>query len=197
MTTNRKLVFAALIALLLTACDFAKSSDSHNNTAQDRQETQTSLSDADLKAERDRLIQRVKDIYSVAESAYRSTADMGPDVDIDKEFCSRDWITLRDKVTDQERRTGILCLDGDYWVMGQDVNNFFADNFKFLRFDGTNANKAYVTLDVHNFGEVTPVQLTLVKEGEDGDWKIHNFVHRKFNIDFRKAMEDFLNPNHP
>ncbi|MBR1543274.1 MAG: DUF3828 domain-containing protein [Muribaculaceae bacterium] len=190
-------VFLPLVILIIaamSACSNHTDKDSQKSQAE-AQETSAEVNgvgEDERKSVEGEVLQRVAEIYSLVEAAYRSTADMGPDVDIDKEFCTRSWCELRDKVLEKQTRTGYLYLDADYWVMGQDVDKFYADGFEFERFDEKN-EKAYVRLKLHNMGSEVPVEVSLIREG--GDWRIDNFKDLKYDIDFRAMMEECLTEN--
>ena len=185
---KQMLAMLLLVAAMLS-CNSAGKQSAENETkpAGLMMKEPTEAEQREIKAD---VMARVAEIYSLVEAAYRSTADMGPDVDIDREFCTRSWCDLRDKVLEKQRRTEYLCLDMDYWVMGQDVDRFYADSFEFVGFDEADKGRVIVSLKVHNMDSETPVELELVRS--DGEWRIDNFKDLKYDIDFRVMMEDYM-----
>ena len=146
--------------------------------------------EANINSETTLLLLRVRTIYEAAEKAYQNTGELGTDTNLDEEYCSEGWRKLVDKVLQRQRETDFLCLDADYWVMGQDVENYSADNFRVKEIDIEAPKHAVVTFDLHNFGEVRPVRITLVYEKDQ--WMIDNFYDVRNNLDWRKMMEEYL-----
>lgn len=143
------------------------------------------------------ILERVKEIYASLETQIRGYEENAVETDGEaagenrnEKYCTPNWVDLFNKVCAKEQRTDELCLDVDYWVMGQDVGDFSADGFKVESVTGDNLDHATVWLNLHNFGEETPVRLELVKE--HGQWLIDNFINLKYGLDFRKIMNKYL-----
>lgn len=157
------------------------------------QETQQPVSQTkSVEEEVAALNSRIKEIYGTVERVYKR--DALPNTDLDAKYCSKAWRQTVKAVSAKQNKTDELCLDCDYWIMGQDYENVKVTNYyleKIMLDDAKYGSVAAFTLKVHNCGSVTPVRVDLVKE--NGKWLIDNFTDIKNDIDYRKMMTDYLN----
>ena len=146
----------------------------------------------DMIQERKAVVKRTEEIYKEVVKAYSSTDGYGADIDLDKMFCSDDWNKTVKATREKDKEfDGIGFFDADYWVMGNDLYEFDADNFKFEALDmDSTPRTASVLLDLHNCGNVSPVRVNLVFE--HGEWKIDDLTDINFELDWKKSMKEYL-----
>lgn len=203
-TFLRLMAVAAPISLI-SSCKWikpqeAKIAEQENDSTQVHdsvsavQETQQPVSQVkSVEEEVAALNSRIKEIYGAVEKAYSSDAALPTNSNLDVKYCSKAWRRTVSEVAAKQEETGDLCLDMDYWVMGQDYDNVKVTNYyleKIMLEDAEYGTVAAFTLKIHNCGSVTPVRVDLIKE--NGKWVIDNFTDLKYNIDFRKMMQEYL-----
>ena len=142
-----------------------------------------------LTPESDVVRQRTAEIYEAVEKEYATFRYGSRESDLDERFCSKAWRDAVKSVREKEEQTEDICLDYDYWVMGQDVSDFHVDSINVDQFY-MEEGSARMSLKVHNCGTTTPVVIILVNEG--GQWLIDNFIDTKNNFDWRQSMEKYL-----
>ena len=77
--------------------------------------------------------------------------------------------------------------EADYWIMGQDWHQLSISDIEVLNVSPTEADVKFM---LHNLGEAKPVALILVKE--DGIWKIDNFKDMNIDMDWKRAMKEYV-----
>ena len=147
--------------------------------------------------EREALAQRVNEIYTEAFGCYEkmdSLANAGVDTlmanGLDAKFCTQDWNTLVARVNDwdNQHNEGMMgFFEADYWIMGQDWHDLSISDLKVL---SATPDKASVQFLLHNLGTTKPVALQLVME--DGLWKIDDFQDVEADMNWKKAMQDYV-----
>lgn len=142
-----------------------------------------------LTPESDEVRNAVAEIYAAVEKEYAQSA-YGTDSDLAARFCSKAWRETVRRVREKENLTDDICLDADYWVMGQDVSDFHVDSISVDHYYAKEPRSAFMSVKVHNCGQTTPVFLKLVEE--DGKWVIDNFIDIKNDLDWRQSMDDYL-----
>ena len=71
--------------------------------------------------------------------------------------------------------------------MGQDWHQLSISDIEVLNVSPTEADVKFM---LHNLGEAKPVALILVKE--DGIWKIDNFNDLNVDMDWKRAMKEYV-----
>jgi len=177
------LMFAAAIACMI----MTTSSCQNSNKSATRQEVtanDTALTQIDTE-----VLDAVKAAYTAATKAYSGNNDQM--VDLDSIYCSTDWNNTVKKINEKDMASDdIGFFEADYWVMGQDAGDYYADNFKIVPSDSNDPHHTSVDLDLHNLGNITKVRLEMVKE--ENSWKIDNFIDQTNNMNWKKQMIDYL-----
>gem|GEM_PF-5451498 len=92
---------------------------------------------------------------------------------------------------EESGKKGIIIINADYWVMGQD---FDRPSFRFMDATVKDAKNATARVKVCPYemermdSEGSEVDLTLKKE--DGMWKVDDFYNRKFGYSLTKEIEE-------
>lgn len=131
------------------------------------------------------VVSRVTDIYrQVSEMYSHDSPDMRY---LDSMYCSKEWNRLVETINKIDENIGeIGFFDSDYWVMGQDYGDISADSIVVEKMEGDSAS---VSIHLHNFGNIIPVRLKMVKEG---DWMIDDFIDVKNDYDWKASMQDYI-----
>ena len=153
-------------------------------------------------ADAEAVQQRVQEIYSDVFKEYNledslRNLDMldGPGAsarrgDFNRNYCSREWNDLSRQIReiDSLYHAGELGFwEADYWIMGQDWHQLSISDIEVLNVSPTEADVKFM---LHNLGEAKPVALILVKE--DGIWKIDNFKDLNVDMDWKRAMKEYV-----
>lgn len=153
-------------------------------------------------ADAEAVQQRVQEIYSDVFKEYNledslRNLDMldGPGAsarrgDFNRNYCSREWNDLSRQIReiDSLYHAGELGFwESDYWIMGQDWHQLSISDIEVLNVSPTEADVKFM---LHNLGEAKPVALILVKE--DGIWKIDNFKDLNVDMDWKRAMKEYV-----
>lgn len=153
-------------------------------------------------ADAEAVQQRVQEIYSDVFKEYNledslRNLDMldGPGAsarrgDFNRNYCSREWNDLSRQIreTDSLYHADELGFwEADYWIMGQDWHQLSISDIEVLNVSPTEADVKFM---LHNLGEAKPVALILVKE--DGIWKIDNFKDLNIDMDWKRAMKEYV-----
>lgn len=153
-------------------------------------------------ADAEAVQQRVQEIYSDVFKEYNledslRNLDMldGPGAsarrgDFNRNYCSREWNDLSRQIReiDSLYHAGELGFwEADYWIMGQDWHQLSISDIEVLNVSPTEADVKFM---LHNLGEAKPVALILVKE--DGIWKIDNFKDLNIDMDWKRAMKEYV-----
>ena len=139
-------------------------------------------------------IETVQRLYEAVSEAYSSEDWQTKSNELDKKFCSQDWLATVKAVIEKDNKNPdeMGFFDADYWVMGQDFDtqNLHASDFyleKILMED--KPWEAAVTLKLHNYGEI-PVRVNLIYEG--GEWKVDDLTDIRYDLDWKQSMKEYL-----
>ena len=145
---------------------------------------------------------RVQEIYSDVFKEYNledslRNLDMldGPGAsarrgDFNRNYCSREWNDLSRQIREIDslyHADELGFWEADYWIMGQDWHQLSISDIEVLNVSPTEADVKFM---LHNLGEAKPVALILVKE--DGIWKIDNFNDLNIDMDWKRAMKEYV-----
>lgn len=153
-------------------------------------------------ADAEAVQQRVQEIYSDVFKEYNledslRNLDMldGPGAsarrgDFNRNYCSREWNDLSRQIREIDslyHADELGFWEADYWIMGQDWHQLSISDIVVLNVSPTEADVKFM---LHNLGEAKPVALILVKE--DGIWKIDNFKDLNVDMDWKRAMKEYV-----
>ena len=153
-------------------------------------------------ADAEAVQQRVQEIYSDVFKEYNledslRNLDMldGPGAsarrgDFNRNYCSREWNDLSRQIREIDslyHADELGFWEADYWIMGQDWHQLSISDIEVLNVSPTQADVKFM---LHNLGEAKPVALILVKE--DGIWKIDNFKDLNIDMDWKRAMKEYV-----
>ncbi len=153
-------------------------------------------------ADAEAVQQRVQEIYSDVFKEYNledslRNLDMldGPGAsarrgDFNRNYCSREWNDLSRQIREIDslyHADELGFWEADYWIMGQDWHQLSISDIEVLNVSPTQADVKFM---LHNLGEAKPVALILVKE--DGIWKIDNFNDLNIDMDWKRAMKEYV-----
>ena len=153
-------------------------------------------------ADAEAVQQRVQEIYSDVFKEYNledslRNLDMldGPGAsarrgDFNRNYCSREWNDLSRQIREIDSLYHVDELgfwEADYRIMGQDWHQLSISDIEVLNVSPTEADVKFM---LHNLGEAKPVALILVKE--DGIWKIDNFKDLNVDMDWKRAMKEYV-----
>ena len=153
-------------------------------------------------ADAEAVQQRVQEIYSDVFKEYNledslRNLDMldGPGAsarrgDFNRNYCSREWNDLSRQIREIDslyHADELGFWEADYWIMGQDWHQLSISDIEVLNVSPTEADVKFM---LHNLGEAKPVALILVKE--DGIWKIDNFKDLNVDMDWKRAMKEYV-----
>lgn len=153
-------------------------------------------------ADAEAVQQRVQEIYSDVFKEYNledslRNLDMldGPGAsarrgDFNRNYCSREWNDLSRQIREIDslyHADELGFWEADYWIMGQDWHQLSISDIVVLNVSPTEADVKFM---LHNLGEAKPVALILVKE--DGIWKIDNFNDLNVDMDWKRAMKEYV-----
>ena len=153
-------------------------------------------------ADAEAVQQRVQEIYSDVFKEYTledslRNLDMldGPGAsarrgDFNRNYCSREWNDLSRQIREIDslyHADELGFWEADYWIMGQDWHQLSISDIEVLNVSPTEADVKFM---LHNLGEAKPVALILVKE--DGIWKIDNFNDLNIDMDWKRAMKEYV-----
>lgn len=153
-------------------------------------------------ADAEAVQQRVQEIYSDVFKEYNledslRNLDMldGPGAsarrgDFNRNYCSREWNDLSRQIREIDslyHADELGFWEADYWIMGQDWHQLSISDIEVLNASPTEADVKFM---LHNLGEAKPVALILVKE--DGIWKIDNFKDLNVDMDWKRAMKEYV-----
>ena len=171
-------------------------SQSKNAGAPNVKDTANQIADAEA------VQQRVQEIYSDVFKEYNledslRNLDMldGPGAsarrgDFNRNYCSREWNGLSRQIREIDslyHADELGFWEADYWIMGQDWHQLSISDIEVLNVSPTEADVKFM---LHNLGEAKPVALILVKEG--GIWKIDNFKDLNIDMDWKRAMKEYV-----
>lgn len=175
------LAFAFCVCVLLSACggktdnvaadsDSIVSADSAANmkTAAATDETLTD-EEAEVNQEEE-IVERVKEIYAAVKRR-KTSADF---VKLEQQYTTRAWRKALKAVSEKDAQSEdeVGFFDFDYWSMSQDDGDLKIKKVKVASIDAEKG-VATVTLELHNYGTVTPLELSM--RHEDDSWRINNF----------------------
>lgn len=171
-------------------------SQSENAGAPNVKDSANQIADAEA------VQQRVQEIYSDVFKEYNledslRNLDMldGPGAsarrgDFNRNYCSREWNDLSRQIREIDslyHADELGFWEADYWIMGQDWHQLSISDIEVLNVSPTEADVKFM---LHNLGEAKPVALILVKE--DGIWKIDNFKDLNVDMDWKRAMKEYV-----
>lgn len=144
------------------------------------------------------VIKQVGGIYARVINAYDhirtvngSSSITGTIHALTAQHCSADWQQWVARVEnyDKQHNDGMVgFFEADYWIMGQDWHDLSVSDVKVRSMTDTTAT---VELNLHNCGNVTAVQLQMVRN--EATWKIYNFIDETNDIDWKASMKTYLN----
>lgn len=108
-----------------------------------------------------------------------------------KNYCSSEWDRLLHQIDeiDSLYHGGELGFwEADFWIMGQDWHELSISDLEVL---SATPDQTSVRFQLHNLGGSKPVVLQLIKE--DGMWKIDDFLDVDSDMDWKKAMQEYVN----
>ena len=199
MKTMKKQVISMMLvlaAILLAGCNGnGKAAEGGNadstNVVENAQATADDSNAQADPAEMEKDVKaRVCEIYDAVIAAY-SADDWGKEsAKLDGKFCSKDWKASVAAVKEKDKDAEMGFFEADYWVMGQDFQDLSYENVKVeevLPEEG----KAIVSLDWHNFGNVTKVYVDLVLE--DGRWMVDELTDAtRGDTGWKADMKEYL-----
>ena len=187
-----KWIWSMVMVCALCACH----SQSENAGTPNIKDSANQIADAEA------VQQRVQEIYSDVFKEYNledslRNLDMldGPGAsarrgDFNRNYCSREWNDLSRQIREIDslyHADELGFWEADYWIMGQDWHQLSISDIEVLNVSPTEADVKFM---LHNLGEAKPVALILVKE--DGIWKIDNFKDLNVDMDWKRAMKEYV-----
>ena len=187
-----KWIWSMVMVCALCACH----SQSENAGTPNVKDSANQIADAEA------VQQRVQEIYSDVFKEYNledslRNLDMldGPGAsarrgDFNRNYCSREWNDLSRQIREIDslyHADELGFWEADYWIMGQDWHQLSISDIEVLNVSPTQADVKFM---LHNLGEAKPVALILVKE--DGIWKIDNFKDLNIDMDWKRAMKEYV-----
>ena len=187
-----KWIWSMVMVCALCACH----SQSENAGTPNLKDSANQIADAEA------VQQRVQEIYSDVFKEYNledslRNLDMldGPGAsarrgDFNRNYCSREWNDLSRQIREIDslyHADELGFWEADYWIMGQDWHQLSISDIEVLNVSPTEADVKFM---LHNLGEAKPVALILVKE--DGIWKIDNFKDLNIDMDWKRAMKEYV-----
>lgn len=187
-----KWIWSMVMVCALCACH----SQSENAGTPNLKDSANQIADAEA------VQQRVQEIYSDVFKEYNledslRNLDMldGPGAsarrgDFNRNYCSREWNDLSRQIREIDslyHADELGFWEADYWIMGQDWHQLSISDIVVLNVSPTEADVKFM---LHNLGEAKPVALILVKE--DGIWKIDNFKDLNVDMDWKRAMKEYV-----
>ena len=187
-----KWIWSMVMVCALCACH----SQSENAGTPNVKDSANQIADAEA------VQQRVQEIYSDVFKEYNledslRNLDMldGPGAsarrgDFNRNYCSREWNDLSRQIREIDslyHADELGFWEADYWIMGQDWHQLSISDIEVLNVSPTEADVKFM---LHNLGEAKPVALILVKE--DGIWKIDNFKDMNIDMDWKRAMKEYV-----
>lgn len=187
-----KWIWSMVMVCALCACH----SQSENAGTPNVKDSANQIADAEA------VQQRVQEIYSDVFKEYNledslRNLDMldGPGAsarrgDFNRNYCSREWNDLSRQIREIDslyHADELGFWEADYWIMGQDWHQLSISDIEVLNVSPTEADVKFM---LHNLGEAKPVALILVKE--DGIWKIDNFKDLNVDMDWKRAMKEYV-----
>ena len=187
-----KWIWSMVMVCALCACH----SQSENAGTPNVKDSAKQIADAEA------VQQRVQEIYSDVFKEYNledslRNLDMldGPGAstrrgDFNRNYCSREWNDLSRQIREIDslyHADELGFWEADYWIMGQDWHQLSISDIEVLNVSPTEADVKFM---LHNLGEAKPVALILVKE--DGIWKIDNFKDLNIDMDWKRAMKEYV-----
>ena len=151
----------------------------------------TLYSEVRLMVEREVVLARVKDIYSMIKSDFTAHGGVYDSELYDRSFCSKSWNKLLMNVRSKEARTNDLFSEINYWSMTRESGVIVSfDEFVVTNMYYGSEMTASVNFMVYESDKYTPVRIDLIYE--DGRWVIDNFYNLRYMIDVKNSMWDFL-----
>ena len=139
-------------------------------------------------AQPDDVQKRVEEIYSNVRDVYLKHYEDGKSlwkVNLDSLYYSEELYRLDNQIGDlEEELGGPLIHDCDLWIHAQDFTSDLA--FRVLRVKMDGNKKAYVTINIHCFGDDEEEVLTMVYERDN--W----FIDDKFDGTLKKQIRQEL-----
>ncbi|MBR2084612.1 MAG: DUF3828 domain-containing protein [Muribaculaceae bacterium] len=187
-----KWIWSMVMVCALCACH----SQSENAGTPNVKDSANQIADAEA------VQQRVQEIYSDVFKEYNLEDSLrnldkldGPGAsarrgEFIQNYCSQEWNDLSRQIReiDSLYHAGEMGFwEADYWIMGQDWHQLSISD---VEVQNVTPTEAHVKFMLHNLGEAKPVALILVKE--DGIWKIDNFNDLNIDMDWKRAMKEYV-----
>lgn len=153
--------------------------------------TDTLYSEVRMMVDREVVLTRVKDIYSLIKSDFTAHGGAYDSELYDRSFCSKSWNKLLMNVRSKEARTNNLFSEINYWSMTRESGVVVSfDEFVVTNMYCGSELTASVNFMVYEADKYTPARIDLIYE--DGRWVIDNFYNLRYMIDVKNSMWDFL-----
>lgn len=187
-----KSIFSLVMVFVLCGCH----TQAENKSAADAEGSVSQASDTAV------VQQRVQEIYGDVFKEYNLEDSLrnldkldGPGAsarrgEFIQNYCSQEWNQLSRQINeiDSLYHAGEMGFwEADYWIMGQDWHQLSISD---VEVQNVTPTEAHVKFMLHNLGEAKPVALILVKE--DGIWKIDNFNDLNIDMDWKRAMKEYV-----
>ena len=152
------------------------------------------FSETKLLAQQGAVLERARDIFSAIRTYQLQNGALVMTDLLDKAFCSKAWNELLLAVHRKEYESGTLFFEIDYWTMTRDPGYVTFDEFEVTKmaYDGERM-MASVDFTVYEMYTYCPARIDMVYE--DGRWVIDNFYDKKFMVDVRSSMQQYIATN--
>lgn len=153
--------------------------------------TDTLNSELKLMAERQIVVERVRDIFGMVRDYQLKSGALSPGDLFDKTFCSKSWNKMLMAMRNKEYQTNTLFFEIDHWKMSREVGLVTFDEFECTRLAVDDTRK-YATVDflVYELDNYAPARVDMVYE--DGRWVIDNFYDMRFGVNIRNSMAEYI-----
>lgn len=190
---TRRIIMLMAVAFALFGCQ--NQAAKNDTTAIETNENQVPDSNA--------IVNRVQEIYQAVFKEYNLEDSLrNQDIlegqgahahryEFSKNYCSSEWDRLLHQIDeiDSLYHGGELGFwEADFWIMGQDWHELSISDLEVL---SATPDQTSVRFQLHNLGGSKPVVLQLIKE--DGMWKIDDFLDVDSDMDWKKAMQEYVN----
>jgi hypothetical protein len=154
--------------------------------------TDTLNSEVRLMAERQVVVERVRDIFGMVRAHQLKTGGQSPNDLFDKVFCSKAWNKVLMSVRAKEYETNTLFFEIDHWLMTRNIGLVTFDEFECSRIaiDENQNKRATVDFLVYEMDTYGPARVELVYE--DDHWVIDNFYDMRTRLDVRGSMLQYM-----
>ena len=142
-------------------------------------------------AQPDDVQKRVEEIYSHVASVYLKHYEDGKslwEVNLDSLYYSEELYKLDRQIGDlEEEMCEPIIHDCDFWILAQDFPSDLAFRVLKVKMDGN--KKAYVTINVHCFGNDEEEKLTMIYERDN--WFIDDLRDGTMKDHMKKILKEY------